>query len=338
MLNIGYIPYDGSENAYTERCIDILNRFGKVSSPPHIRQLLKHPLRIQPNSFDFIILNWVENCIVDRQGKISTKGIFKLFIQIILLKIVSRKLIFVRHNNYPHNATHTSAKWAEKVIDLTEYLCDHVITHSGHNAQPKRAYIPHPLYHLPNQLTDSEAQIEKDYFLVFGRILPYKKIERLIEAAPSGVNLLVAGSAPDHMYVEKLRRAAKNKSVHILPGFISDDEAVRLFKAARGVVISHNDSDMIVSGTFFYSLSAGTPVYAISSPFIEWAQRTLKVPGLHVANCIDALCSLLAQNREARARLDEQEQKVIEELFGDASIEKEWAQILGHTPTMKEIN
>lgn len=326
-LRIGYTPFENKENAYTKRTIEILSHLGSVSKTPTLRDFLRNPFRHKPGSYEFTISNWTENSIINPKGNLSAIGTLKFILNIALMKIISKKTIFVRHNNYPHNSSTRTAPRAERIIDIAEYFFDHVVTHSGHNESSKRIYIPHPLYKFPDSAQKGRIN-PGNYFLIFGRILPYKKIERIIEAIPPEISLIIAGSAPDKSYVEKLSSLAATKEIQLIPEFISDEKAMSLAKGSRGIVITHNDNDMIVSGTFFYAVSIGVPVYSVSTPFTEWAANTLKIPGLYVARNIHDLCSKLKYCTEQNHSQNIDNQKKIEQLFGDAVIEHKWSEIL----------
>lgn len=323
---IGYTPFESSENAYTARMVEILSHLGTVSIVPTFKVFLRSPLSYRPNSYEFIIANWIENRIVNHNGKISVVGVLRFVLNIVLFKVLSRKTIFVRHNNYPHHASPAASAYAARIIDWAEMFFDYVVTHSGHNVTLKRKYIPHPLYkHSHN--AESIQNEQDDYFLIFGRILPYKKIEMIVEVIPAHVRLVIVGSAPDKSYLELLRGLAAEKNIKIIAEFVSDERAVQLCKSSRGIVISHNDNDMIVSGTFFYALSLGIPIYTVSSPFAEWAFKTLEVPGLHVAKDIQSLCAAMALSSAPVKQLVELEQNKVEKLFGDDVIKTKWSEI-----------
>jgi glycosyltransferase involved in cell wall biosynthesis len=325
-IKIGYIPFEKTENTYTERSIEILSRLGEVCKAPSLGDFIHNPLVYKPRSYDFIVVNWIENIIVNRKGNLSVFGIFKLILNILLIKLLSKKIIFVRHNNYPHNASPKKGPSVARIIDMVELFFDHSITHSGHNETKKRAYIPHPLYKHSNAKKKQNFKFN-DYFLIFGRILPYKKIEKLIECIQSDIKLVIAGSSPDKAYVEKLQRLAIKKEIKIIPEFISDEEAFSLAQESRGIVMTHNDCDMIVSGTFFYALSTGVPIYCLSTPFIEWAEKTQKVPGLHVSNDIPSLCNKLEFDITQPQNFSARDQEKIEQLFGDVAIENKLSEI-----------
>lgn len=325
-IRIGYTPFENSENAYTARTVEILSRLGTVSKAPTLRSFLRSPLSYRPNSYEFIIANWIENGIVNHKGRLSVVSVLKFVLNVVLFKVLSRKTIFVRHNNYPHHASPAASAYAARIIDWAEMFFDYVVTHSGHNATSKRKYIPHPLYKHAHSAECVQSQ-QGDYFLFFGRILPYKKIETLVEAIPAHVRLVIAGSAPDKNYIKFLRGLAVTKDIQLIAEFVSDERAVQLCKSSRGIVITHNDNDMIVSGTFFYALSLGIPLYTVSTPFAEWACKTLEVPGLHVAKDIQSLCAAIALSTGPVKQLTASEQSKVEELFGDDVIETKWSEI-----------
>lgn len=326
-IKIGYTPFGSGENAYTERMVEILSRLGKVSKVPTLRSFLRSPLSCRPNSYEFIIANWIESGIVNHKGRLSIVGVLKFVLNVLLFKVLSRKTVFVRHNNYPHHASSAASACAVRIIDWAELFFDYVVTHSGHNATSKRKYIPHPLYKHAHSTELLQSQ-QGDYFLIFGRILPYKKIETLVEAIPAHVRLVIAGSAPDKRYIEYLRSLADGKEIQLIPEFISDERAAQLCRSSRGIVITHNDNDMIVSGTFFYALSLGVPLYTVSTPFAEWACKTLEVPGLHVAKDIKSLCEAVKLIALPAEKLSESEQSKVEHLFGDHVIETKWSEII----------
>ena len=325
-IRIGYTPFESSENAYTARTVEILSRLGTVTKAPTLRSFLRSPLSYRPNSYEFIIANWIENSIVNHKGRLSIVGVLKFVLNVLLFNVLSRKTIFVRHNNYPHQTSPAASAYAARIIDWAEMFFDYVVTHSGHNATPKRKYIPHPLYKHSHSAEFAQNQ-QEDYFLIFGRILPYKKIETLVEVIPENVRLVIAGSAPDKSYIEYLRGLAVAKEIQLIAEFVSDERAAQLCKSSRGIVITHNDNDMIVSGTFFYALSLGIPLYTIATPFTEWACKTLEIPGLHVAKDIQSLCDAMTLSTGPAKQLAASEQSKVEQLFGDEVIETKWSEI-----------
>lgn len=325
---IGYIPFVSADNAYVERTIEILSTFAEVRDVPSLRQFLERPFAYRFRSYDFIVANWVENGMVKKDGSISSKGVLGFVLTILMLKILARRVVFVRHNNYPHNASAKSGRWAAKFIDFAENFFDNVVTHSGHNLARRRTYIPHPLYRVP-AVQSSESAESGNYFLIFGRILPYKKIEGLIAGITDNVHLVIAGSSPDERYIEKLRNLSRGKHVRLINRFIDDDEAARLARASLGIVVTHNDEDMVVSGTLFYALSVGVPIFIVSSPFVEWLQQECTLPGVTVGPDVHSICELLSRVNGGAPCMHHCARRDVERFFGDDVVKRGWLNVFG---------
>jgi glycosyltransferase involved in cell wall biosynthesis len=73
-----------------------------------------------------------------------------------------------------------------------------------------------------------------DYFFIASRLLPYKRIDRAIEAANlAGVRLLVAGTGPAE---GQLRELARGTTTTLL-GFVSDQRVNELLGGARAAIL-----------------------------------------------------------------------------------------------------
>lgn len=317
---IAYIPHEDMGNAYTDRMREILSNLGVVYRFPGLRRLFKgwpHSL----GHYDLVFINWLENAIVDADsGRIDWRAVFKLFAKTLLIKAFARRLVFIRHNNYPHDTAAGSEQVAQRLIDAYEHLFDRVITHSG-AAAGRRYYCPHPLY----QAIDSAAayahpeDLPAGYFLVFGRIQPYKKIDALLAAWPVEQTLVVAGSVGDAAYA---RRLSVLQGAHFIfrPGRLEEVDAQRMMRAARGVVIANAEADVVVSGTFFYAMSLGCPVYAVASPFLLWARERLGSELLVLGNNLNELCQLIADARPPATPVSAAALEAIQREFGDMAV------------------
>lgn len=81
------------------------------------------------------------------------------------------------------------------------------------------------------------SSAERDLACVFvGRLLPHKGIDRVIEALPDGMPLLVVGPAPDARYLADLRRLAEGRNVSFFHD-CDDATLVSLYRRARVVVL-----------------------------------------------------------------------------------------------------
>ncbi|MGH7716310.1 MAG: glycosyltransferase [Vulcanimicrobiaceae bacterium] len=98
---------------------------------------------------------------------------------------------------------------------------------------------------------------EGAYYLVLSRLLPYKAIDRAIDAAAlAGVKLRVAGSGPA---LEALRAHARGTTSEIL-GYVPDDQIDALVGAARAVIVPGEEDFGLVP---LEAAAAGRPAIAL---------------------------------------------------------------------------
>ncbi|HTH45531.1 MAG TPA: hypothetical protein VL528_10675 [Oxalicibacterium sp.] len=287
-LQIAYFPFENKSNRYTDNFKKILSNFGELSEAPPLKRVL---LNFDFKRYDVLILNWTDNNFVNaRKGTISIPGLIKEFFRIAVYKLISRKTVFVRHNVYPHDATGATREKAKRIITLYEKCFDLCWVHSGHLTEEHRYYVPHPLYEVEQAATQLPAQLRlpEKYFVVFGRIQSYKKIDKLIEMLPPDLHVLVCGTCPDHEYRNKLQSFNK-PNVTIMAEFISDELARDLIVRSSGMLICHSEDDMIVSGSIVFAISLGVPVFAVETPFITWFRQTVNAHMIVAATDFDDL-------------------------------------------------
>lgn len=95
-----------------------------------------------------------------------------------------------------------------------------------------------------------------DYFIVAARLLPYKRVERAIEAAQmAGVPLLVAGTGPAE---RDLRRRAENTTTTML-GYVDDARLNALLGDARAAIVPGEEDFGLVP---LEAAAAGRPAIA----------------------------------------------------------------------------
>jgi beta-1,4-mannosyltransferase len=201
---IAFLPDYAIANSYTLRMQEILASFGRIerlATKARLLGLLKDGFR----RIDLVLVNWEENALVSkRTGRVSASRVIFVFLKVAAMKLVARRVAFVRHNHYPHTTRRKSISLARWLVDRYEGLFDFVFVHSGVEAVRrgeglKRYYLPHPLY---RRLEDAEmpqvpADLPERYFVVFGRIAPYKNLEHLMSNFPAGENLVVCGEVGD---------------------------------------------------------------------------------------------------------------------------------------------
>lgn len=328
---IAYMPYGQITNKYVERFIEILGEFGTVSDLPRPKSLLRRPARLR-REFDLAIMNWVEFDLVrGEDGAFSKIGFLKALVRVLCTRCVARRLVYVRHNHFPHGTRAVDVPRARRALDFLERLFDVVLIHSGHEPAAGRGYVPHPLYRIETASpTRAEATLLAGlpgaYYTVFGRIERYKNIERLIAHFPRAKELLVFGAASDLDYADELRRLA-GPNVRIVARHVSDAFAQAAIRRSRGLILAHADEDMIVSGSLFYGLSIGARVFAVESPALAWIRARVGDDLIQAAQDLPALCALVESDDAPPASRDAPP-PVVEREFGDERIKAVLREVL----------
>ena len=320
MSKIYYTPFDNTVNAYTNRMKSILSAYGEVR-------------RIDKKSFfskiftlnfkDVIVVNWLENMMIDKHGNINLVNVFKLFAIFLCFRMVFKKFIYVRHNHYPHSCNLQSAKKAKKILDFLEKLPHSTLVHSKVEVNKTRKYVPHPLYDVvPKQSTN----VNLKRFIIFGSISKYKKIENVINEFPNDLSLLIMGKCSDEAYLVELKMLiAQKNNVEILSEFVSDEKAQELINSSAGMLITHNDDDMIVSGSFFYAMSIEAKVYALETPFFRWVAKEIGGSYIEVFSNLDQMFFNMQTVSSSKIKYTEKKPK---DLFSDEIIISKFKEIL----------
>ena len=316
-LRIGLIPFDSGVNLYAERLRANLSALGEVVPVGTPLERLARVFAREP-SFDVVIAGWLENALVTASGRLSIVGLGKLIAHTLMLRAQARRVVYVRHNRYPHNARPAHAKRLTQLLDVLEYMYDLTLTHSPAELAPRRAYCPHPLYDAARDepLLPRDVDLTPGYFVVFGRIAPYKNIEALIEGFPDNQRLLVAGVVDDPAYARRLMQL-RRPNVVIAPGYLSEAQAQSVLRRAAGVVVCHSAEDVIVTGSFFYAISLSKPVYAVATPFLRAIQAQVGPRVLLTAADVSELCRRLGARVDAPSH---GEWNHVRAVFGDASV------------------
>lgn len=309
---IGLYP-EIRKNAYQSQITKALEAENDVVQVPQIKWLALHRLKRVGTKLDVMLVSWFENTLVaHKTGRLRKTGVFQFRLKMWILKRLSHKLILVRHNEFPHRTRNADRAQVKALIDQLEKEFDAVITHSGHNIDG-RFYVPHPLYESGRRGMGSEGQ-ETPYCLAFGHILPYKNLLALVESWKGPCRLIIAGPGGNKDYLSRLRAAGNGKPVEIRVGFLPEEDAIELMSGAVCALLAHSGEDMIVSGSYFYAVSQGTPVYAVRTPFLHWL-GTQNGPGLRCFDSVEQLAmaaGLLTgtAQSEVRARIVEHAERM----------------------------
>jgi glycosyltransferase involved in cell wall biosynthesis len=293
-LRIAYVPYTDVNNAYVSRMQEVLRRFGSVEQFMRMRQFAREVLGGRFRRYDVTFFNWVENDFLKRgTGKTSASNIAKVLVKTCVARLVSRRLVFVRHNVYPHSVRPGDEDAVKKLVDWYERWFDVVISHSGAHLDRHRLYSPHPLYRLVEERLAPDRRIldlPDDYFVMFGRVAPYKRIVETARAFPAERNLLIIGSiSASDAALDREIKAVDRPNVFYRPGYIDDAQAQHLIRRSKGIVLAHAGDNTVVSGSLFYAMSLPVPVLAVETPFLRWIEPLLGRELLALAPDLDGL-------------------------------------------------
>ena len=297
---IAYFPPPSDKNSYTIRMTKILNSFGTVTpiTPKRIGKLVNGWKR-----FDVIFFNWLENRAFKKNGDVSFKGLILAFAWFQIMRIISKKIVYVKHNNYPHNIKEKNISFSMNLMNYFESHSDSAIVHAEYLSNCKRVYVPHPLYSFSNSNTDKKINKYGSYYVCFGRIEKYKKLDKLIASWPKGYRLVIAGASNDAEYIDFLKRLGTGKDIIILDKFISDEEAFDLVTNALYSILPCDSKCMIVSGSFFFSLSVRTMVIAVGNKFYESLEN--KDNALYVLNDISDVQTFIQNSTRNKIVINE---------------------------------
>lgn len=331
IIQILYVPQYEGVNPYMQINMEIIGSLENVElvKLPTLKEVVRRPLKfILGRPYDLVILNWLEHWL-EKDGALSALGVTRFVARLLFMRLAGVRLVYVRHNIFPHGLKGKRAAVSKWLIDMAERVCDARVAHSGHMKDDGYHYIPHPIFPVDASGCTTDAKT-KQYYIIFGRIVRYKNIERVIEqwgSEASGKTLMVVGAAIDRGYARELVALSQGRAVDINPTFVSEPEAQVLVQKARGLIIAHAEADVIVSASFFFAISNGTPVYAVETPFLAWAKNDLKLPGLSVFPDVVSLVAGLAHGGRTDLNRNDIRQRAEAE-FGTEVTREAWGRLL----------
>jgi hypothetical protein len=162
-MKVAIYPDHKIINPYIKIQSEHIKTFAEVTHFKSGKDILKLGKRLPARQFDAIIINWLENKAL-KEGEISLTSILKFFTYSIILRLATKRLIFVKHNYYSHSSTGLSRFISKCCILYLERLSSHTVAHSPHIKNS--FFIPHPLY-------GGKMEVDKklDYYLFFGRLM-----------------------------------------------------------------------------------------------------------------------------------------------------------------------
>ena len=267
-------PYENKGNLYVQNVEEAIrnNGYDIVS----IKYLLRHPMMFW--KCKIVNLNWFEDVFYIRQY--YEKIVFCLF-----LRLFRKKIIYTIHNLQPHDAIKRkysikAMKFFCSISQVIVGLCPDtkiVLTNLSckKNIYSKLKIVPLPNYIenyvgiSNNVITRKDLEIENEdiVFLFFGRVMPYKNIELLIDifkddtSLPKNAILLIAGKPKSEDYAQELLVRIYNFSkIKCVFKEISDFELPSFYKLADISILPYKKVSSLNSGVVYLSFSFGKTV------------------------------------------------------------------------------
>ncbi len=138
---------------------------------------------------------------------------------------------------------------------------DYLIANSKYTAERIKKY-----YRRESTVIYPPVDVEKftptkknaDYFLTVGRLVPYKRVDLLIQVFQKlKLPLVVVGDGPEK---EKLQKMVKGDKLIKVLGWVSDEKKVKLLEQSRAFITATEDDFNI---TAVEAMAAGKPVIAL---------------------------------------------------------------------------
>ncbi len=138
---------------------------------------------------------------------------------------------------------------------------DHLIANSHYTAERIRKYYRRPakVIYPPVEVNKfSPSRKNAGYFFTVSRLVPYKRVDLLIQVFQKlNLPLVIVGDGPEKKRLQKMIKSDKN--IKIL-GWVSDKQKVKLMERARAF-ISATEDDFNIS--IVEAMAAGKPVITL---------------------------------------------------------------------------
>lgn len=215
---------------------------------------------------------------------------------LIYYKLLGKRVVFTAHNVNGAEKDGKDSWWNRLTLRIQYNLLDQIFVHTdqmkqqllnGFGVSEQRVtVIPYGVYSMVRNspLTQAEArqmlglQPHHRVLLFFGRIVPYKGVNYLIEAFKTialkdpGYRLLIAGDKESEEHWREIEQVIDENSLHEQvvqhTRHIEDDDIEMYFKAADVLVLPY--IRIFQSGVLFMSYSFGLPVIATNIGSFEY--------------------------------------------------------------------
>lgn len=255
-LIIYYFPSSGSINPYVLLQKSALKAIGDVVDSNEIFSLKLSGKRADRR----LVMNWAESRFIKSNNRISFGMLFRIIAMIVVGRLRCGQLIWVKHNYKPHSGGWISGIFSRIMVMVLSILSNKICVHDKECAIKNRwFYIPHPLYVKDSKTEDNQYSAMSLNFLFLGRVMPYKKLERILELWPQDSPLVIAGGCDDESYGNFLKNIAEKRrlSVNFDLGYVSETDLESYMKSCDVFILPHEDGSAIVSGGYYLAKSYG---------------------------------------------------------------------------------
>ncbi|MBD1390545.1 hypothetical protein IC617_13995 [Neiella sp. HB171785] len=310
MTNKIYIlPKSIKSNLYYSKLLSLISEIG--FTPSDIPKFSFTSSNI-PKKSKFLF-SWQEDEVIKKTTYKSTRHFIYLLSVFLRIYLTKSQLVWIKHNIVPHRLKTANAiqRLYHKVIKLLLQSMSHrIVCHSENYAkQHGFTYIPHPLYDI--EQTTSEKTIP---FIIFGKILRYKKVDEILSYWPTSTPIMIVGKFEDEELLNKVQQIASKRSlkIEIVDKFIEQNELNALLSKSQCVVCGNEQSSMIASGVMIHALSAGCSLIARSSHYSkELLSKRLPV---YLFDSVEELETLIGDSQKANGSYFFQS---LQESYGD---------------------
>jgi len=283
-MRVWFLPLSSRSNPYQSMLAKHLSAFDiRTNRAPGDVEFNTRPRR-----GDVLHVHWIEQLILGRTriGSLAKGGLFLW--RAARARLAGSRLVWTAHNLRSHESLFPALEWFMTRVFARQ--CHAIIVHFDAAAKLIRRYyrlgdgpgfqvIPHPGFGecYPGTVDRDEARLRRGYrreetvFLSFGKIRPYKEVERLVatfrDFGDSDARLLVAGS-PRHELRRGLEgQAGADRRIEMDLEHIDDERVPEYFTAADVFVLSA--SATFTSGSAVLAMSFGLPVVGPRSRHLQ---------------------------------------------------------------------
>jgi len=226
-------------------------------------------------------IHWLDPFISNDSRLISILKSIIFITDILIIKLLGIRVIWTVHNLEIHDSKFI--KFEFDIISFFAHLCNGIIVHtdSARN-EVMRHYripadimtvIPHGNYisTYRNNISQADARTRLDIpqdglvFLYFGKIRPYKGLEKLIDIfnriKQTNITLIIAGKALNQNIANVIKnKCHTNKNILPVISFIPHDEVQIYMNAADVIVLPYKN--IFTSGASLLAMSFGKAIIA----------------------------------------------------------------------------